>query len=74
MLIPGQWFLKELQYKLAALKPAQPEVYATKEAAMLYLGEALQASHMCMHPVMRLYVARLAFGTALTVTQLAGNR
>ena len=72
-LIAGQWFLKELQSKLATGKAAQPEVYATKEAAMLYLGEALRVSHMCMHPAMRLYVARLALGTALTVTQLAGN-
>ena len=72
-LIAGQWFLKELQSKLAIAKPPQPEVYATKEAAMLYLGEALRVSHMCMHPAMRLYVARLALGTALTVTQLAGD-
>ena len=72
-LITGQWFLKELQSKLAAGTPAQPEVYATKEAAMLYLGEALRVSHMCLHPAMRLYVARLALGTALTVTQLAGD-
>ena len=40
----GQWFLNELQSKLATAKAAQPEEYATKEAAMLYLGKALRVS------------------------------
>ncbi len=70
------WFLEEIKRKVGSTRIPVSEVcnvHALKTLVLTFTKQALGVAQLYLHPGMRMYVSRVAFGVALKATQYAGK-